>query len=37
MAETKTEVDGAESFLDHCTEALNRGELTAADAAEAKW
>jgi alkylation response protein AidB-like acyl-CoA dehydrogenase len=37
MAEFKTEVDIAQVFIDAQVEALNRGELTAEDAAESKW
>jgi alkylation response protein AidB-like acyl-CoA dehydrogenase len=37
MAEMKTEIDIAQVFVDAQVEALNRGELTAEDAAESKW
>jgi alkylation response protein AidB-like acyl-CoA dehydrogenase len=37
MAEMKTEVDIGQVFVDAQVEALNRGELTAEDAAESKW
>jgi alkylation response protein AidB-like acyl-CoA dehydrogenase len=37
LAEMVTEVDIAQTFTDRCVEALNDGELTAADAAKAKW
>ncbi|MCP5030006.1 MAG: acyl-CoA dehydrogenase [Actinomycetia bacterium] len=37
MAECKTELDIAWVFMDRQIEALNAGELTAEDAAEAKW
>jgi alkylation response protein AidB-like acyl-CoA dehydrogenase len=37
LAEMKTEIDIARSFLDRCIEALGRGELTPEDAAEVKW
>ena len=37
LAEMRTEVDIGQVFLDAQTEALNAGELTAEDAAEAKW
>ncbi len=37
LAECRTEIDVAQAFLDRCVEALNAGELTAEDAAEAKW
>jgi alkylation response protein AidB-like acyl-CoA dehydrogenase len=37
MAEIATEVDVAQSFVDDCVRAHVRGELTAEDAAKAKW
>jgi len=37
MAEMRTEIDIAWVFLDRCVEALNADELTAEEAAEAKW
>jgi alkylation response protein AidB-like acyl-CoA dehydrogenase len=37
LAEIATEVDIAQRFIDDCTLALNAGELTAVDAAKAKW
>ncbi|MGH3752667.1 MAG: acyl-CoA dehydrogenase family protein [Pseudonocardiaceae bacterium] len=37
LAEMATEIDIAQTFVDRCIEALNDGELTAADAAKAKW
>jgi alkylation response protein AidB-like acyl-CoA dehydrogenase len=37
MAEMKTELDVAQSFVDRCVMALNDGELSATEAAEAKW
>ncbi|MGH3936319.1 MAG: acyl-CoA dehydrogenase family protein [Pseudonocardiaceae bacterium] len=37
LAEMFTEIDLAQTFVDRCVEALNDGELTAADAAKAKW
>jgi alkylation response protein AidB-like acyl-CoA dehydrogenase len=37
LAEMKTEIDIAEHHLDACVRALAAGELTAEDAAEAKW
>jgi len=37
LAEIATEVDIAEHYLDDCVRALNAGELTAVDAAKAKW
>ena len=37
LAEIATEVEIAEVFLDRCIEALNSGELTAEEAAMAKW
>ncbi|MGI8755879.1 MAG: acyl-CoA dehydrogenase family protein [Acidimicrobiales bacterium] len=37
LAEMRTEIDIAQVFVDRCVEALNDGELTAEEAAEAKW
>ena len=37
LAEIKTELDIAQVFIDRQTEAYLSGELTADDAAEAKW
>jgi alkylation response protein AidB-like acyl-CoA dehydrogenase len=37
LAECATEVEIGQAFIDRCVVALNRGELTAADAAMAKW
>ena len=37
LAEMKTEIDIAQVFIDRCVEALDVGELTAEEAAEAKW
>ncbi|MBN8866014.1 MAG: acyl-CoA dehydrogenase family protein [Solirubrobacterales bacterium] len=37
MAEIKTEVDIATSYVDQCVQALNAGTLTVEDAAAAKW
>jgi alkylation response protein AidB-like acyl-CoA dehydrogenase len=37
LAEVATEVDVAQAFVDACVLALNDGELTAVDAAKAKW
>jgi alkylation response protein AidB-like acyl-CoA dehydrogenase len=37
LAEMKTEIDIAEVFIDRCVLALGEGELTAEEAAEAKW
>jgi long-chain-acyl-CoA dehydrogenase len=37
LAEMVTEIDIAQTFTDRCIEALNDSELTAADAAKAKW
>jgi alkylation response protein AidB-like acyl-CoA dehydrogenase len=37
LAEARTEIDLAQVFVDRCSEALNAGELTPEDAAEAKW
>jgi alkylation response protein AidB-like acyl-CoA dehydrogenase len=37
LAEMATEVTVAQTFADRCTTALNAGDLTAEDAAMAKW
>jgi alkylation response protein AidB-like acyl-CoA dehydrogenase len=37
MAEMATEIEIAQSFIDRCVRALNAGELTADEAAMAKW
>lgn len=37
LAEMRTEIDIAWVFLDRCVESLNAGELSAEEAAEAKW
>ena len=37
MAEIRTEVEVARTFIDRCAQALNAGELSAEDAAMAKW
>ncbi|MGH3912901.1 MAG: acyl-CoA dehydrogenase family protein, partial [Pseudonocardiaceae bacterium] len=37
LAEMATEIDIAQSFVDHCIEERNDGELTVTDAAKAKW
>jgi alkylation response protein AidB-like acyl-CoA dehydrogenase len=37
LAELATEVDIAQHYVDDCIRALNAGELTAIDAAKAKW
>jgi alkylation response protein AidB-like acyl-CoA dehydrogenase len=37
LAELATEIDIAQHYLDDCVRALNAGELTAVDAAKAKW
>ncbi|HWD11385.1 MAG TPA: acyl-CoA dehydrogenase family protein [Solirubrobacteraceae bacterium] len=37
LAELRSEVDIARVYIDRCTEALNDGELSAEDAAMAKW
>jgi alkylation response protein AidB-like acyl-CoA dehydrogenase len=37
LAEVATEVDVAQAFLDQCVDRLNEGELSAPDAAKAKW
>src|SRR3712207_7169046 len=36
-SEVATEVDVAQHYVDDCVRALNAGELTAVDAAKAKW
>jgi long-chain-acyl-CoA dehydrogenase len=37
LAEIRSEVDVARVYVDRCTQALNEDELTAEDAAAAKW
>ena len=37
LAEMRTEIDVAQSFVDRCIVGLNDGTLTAEEAAEAKW
>jgi alkylation response protein AidB-like acyl-CoA dehydrogenase len=37
LAELITEIDVAQAFVDQCVVRLNDGELSAADAAKAKW
>ena len=37
LAEMVTKVEVTEAFMDDCVMAQNRGELTAVDAAKAKW
>lgn len=37
IAEMSTELDIAEQYVDRCVRALNAGELSAVDAAKAKW
>jgi long-chain-acyl-CoA dehydrogenase len=37
LAEIATELDVAQHYVDDCVRALNEGELTAVDAAKAKW
>ena len=37
LAEMATEIDVAQAFVDQCVGARNAGELTAEDAAKAKW
>ena len=37
LAEMLTEIEVTQAFVDRCVEALNRGELTAEEAAMAKW
>jgi alkylation response protein AidB-like acyl-CoA dehydrogenase len=37
LAEMRTEIDVTQTFVDRCVDALNAGELTVEEAAEAKW
>jgi alkylation response protein AidB-like acyl-CoA dehydrogenase len=37
LAEIATEIDVAQAFVDRCIDRLNDGELSAEDAAKAKW
>jgi acyl-CoA dehydrogenase len=37
LAEMATEIDLAQTYIDRCILALSEGELTAVDAAKAKW
>jgi alkylation response protein AidB-like acyl-CoA dehydrogenase len=37
LAEVATEIDVAQAYVDLCVNALTAGDLTAADAAKAKW
>ena len=37
LAEMRTEIDVAQVFVDRCVVSLNAGELSAEEAAEAKW
>ena len=37
LAEIATEIDVAQAFVDMCVRALSDGDLTAVDAAKAKW
>ena len=37
LAEMLTEIEVTQAFVDRCVEALNQGELTAEEAAMAKW
>jgi alkylation response protein AidB-like acyl-CoA dehydrogenase len=37
LAELDTEIDLAQTYVDRCVVALNAGELTAVEAAKAKW
>jgi alkylation response protein AidB-like acyl-CoA dehydrogenase len=37
LAEMRTEIDVTQTFVDRCVDALNEGELTVEEAAEAKW
>jgi len=37
LAEIATEIDVTQTFIDRCVDDLNAGELSAVDAAKAKW
>ncbi|HEY3736094.1 MAG TPA: acyl-CoA dehydrogenase family protein [Jatrophihabitans sp.] len=37
LAELATEIDIAQTYLDHCVQLLSKGELSTADASKAKW
>ncbi|HSY14592.1 MAG TPA: acyl-CoA dehydrogenase family protein [Jatrophihabitantaceae bacterium] len=37
LAEIATEIDVAQTFIDRCVDRLNEGDLSAEDAAKAKW
>jgi alkylation response protein AidB-like acyl-CoA dehydrogenase len=37
LAEMRTEIDVTQVFVDRCVEALNTGDLSVEEAAEAKW
>ena len=37
LAEIATEIDVTQTFIDRCVDDLNAGELSAPDAAKAKW
>jgi alkylation response protein AidB-like acyl-CoA dehydrogenase len=37
LAEMRTEIDIGQTYVDRCVEALNTGDLTAEEAAQAKW
>src|SRR3954470_24595898 len=37
LAEMRTEIDVTQAFVDRCVDALNAGELSVEEAAEAKW
>ncbi len=37
LAEMRTEIDVTQVFVDRCVDALNAGELSVEEAAEAKW
>ena len=37
LAEIATEIDVTQTFIDRCVDELNAGELSAPDAAKAKW
>jgi alkylation response protein AidB-like acyl-CoA dehydrogenase len=37
LAELVTQIEVSQAYLDQCVEAHDRGELTAVDAAKAKW
>jgi alkylation response protein AidB-like acyl-CoA dehydrogenase len=37
LAELATEIEIAQTYVDRCVDRLNEGDLSAADAAKAKW